>query len=220
MSFYTALTGELITNLHNSYFPLLNARSAKNKATNAVKDLLKSVGLYKIDFSDKEIIEHLKQFDPYMGGLNDFYEQLETQADKKLLVQLMAFRVLKWKIQLPLNNTSYFDLQKKSQALLNTSDSVATKAGGKLYKADLLPSFPVTLYQGASGLLDIFLLEQYKYDKQGTTIGAKKDDFVIDAGGCFGETALYFSNLVGEKGKVFRLNLFQAIWNCFERTCR
>ena len=28
-------------------------------------------------------------------------------------------------------------------------------------------------------------------------------DYVIDAGGCYGDTALYFANEVGAKGKVF-----------------
>ena len=47
-----------------------------------------------------------------------------------------------------------------------------------------------------------FGLKQYEYSKE-YTCKVEPGDYVIDGGACFGDTALYFANEVGPKGKVF-----------------
>jgi FkbM family methyltransferase len=46
----------------------------------------------------------------------------------------------------------------------------------------------------------VFLLDQYGY---GDRVAAEPGDVVFDVGGCWGDTALYFAELVGPAGKVF-----------------
>jgi FkbM family methyltransferase len=48
-----------------------------------------------------------------------------------------------------------------------------------------------------------FIIKQYEYNKNGKVIKAEEGDTVIDAGGCWGDTALFFSNEVGPSGKVY-----------------
>lgn len=48
-----------------------------------------------------------------------------------------------------------------------------------------------------------FILKQYEYRKRTPNIKAEAGDYVIDGGGCWGDTALYFAHEVGEQGKVF-----------------
>jgi len=43
---------------------------------------------------------------------------------------------------------------------------------------------------------------QYFLARDGLDIGARPGDVVLDAGACFGDTAVYFANVVGEAGKV------------------
>ena len=59
---------------------------------------------------------------------------------------------------------------------------------------------------GARALLDKLIIHnQYSYKD----CKIKKDDFVIDAGGCWGDTSLIFSSQAGIKGKVFTFEFFE-----------
>ena len=69
-----------------------------------------------------------------------------------------------------------------------------------LYDLSLINLAPLKLYYSQLGIFADFYLEQYSYKH---IIKANAGDFVIDGGACYGDTALYFSNLVGESGKVF-----------------
>jgi len=48
-----------------------------------------------------------------------------------------------------------------------------------------------------------FILKQYEYGKRTPKIKAQEGNYVIDGGGCWGDTALYFAHEVGESGKVY-----------------
>ena len=48
----------------------------------------------------------------------------------------------------------------------------------------------------------IFLQRQYEFNRGGVVCKADEGDIVIDAGACWGETALYFAGTVGDRGRV------------------
>ena len=48
-----------------------------------------------------------------------------------------------------------------------------------------------------------FISQQYFFDRDGLRIAPSTGDYVIDGGGCFGDTALEFSVAVGDTGRVF-----------------
>jgi FkbM family methyltransferase len=48
-----------------------------------------------------------------------------------------------------------------------------------------------------------FLYRQYYFERGGVKIEPEAGDQVIDAGGCFGDTALGFADAVGERGHVY-----------------
>jgi FkbM family methyltransferase len=48
-----------------------------------------------------------------------------------------------------------------------------------------------------------FLSGQYHFDRGGLKIGVEPGDHVIDAGACFGDTALAFAAIVGKEGFVY-----------------
>ena len=64
----------------------------------------------------------------------------------------------------------------------------------QLYDLDKI-GFPVKLYNNDEIISYIFLLQQYKYGQK-KVIEACEGDVVIDGGGCFGESALYFATKV------------------------
>jgi FkbM family methyltransferase len=56
---------------------------------------------------------------------------------------------------------------------------------------------------GASNVAASFLSGQYYFDRDGIRIGPEPGDYVIDGGGCLGDTALAFAADVGPKGRVY-----------------
>ncbi len=70
---------------------------------------------------------------------------------------------------------------------------------------DLRPlGFPVTLESYMLGVQGTFQLQQYRCPTHAAA-RPKLGDIAIDAGGCFGETALWLANAVGVNGRVVTL---------------
>jgi FkbM family methyltransferase len=62
--------------------------------------------------------------------------------------------------------------------------------------------YPIELFYLPEGVVNTFILKQYEYGKTTPLIKAQPGDFVIDAGGCWGDTALYFAHETGPEGRV------------------
>lgn len=61
----------------------------------------------------------------------------------------------------------------------------------------------ITLHSHSAEVLSVYVLEQYGYRSGGASVGAAPGDIVLDIGGCWGDTALYFASQVGESGRVY-----------------
>jgi FkbM family methyltransferase len=65
----------------------------------------------------------------------------------------------------------------------------------------------LTVETDETSMLDTFVLEQYAYRRGPVTVCAEPGDVVIEGGGGYGDTALYFSSLVGSDGQVVVLEM-------------
>ena len=73
------------------------------------------------------------------------------------------------------------------------------------HRFDLRPiGFPVTLESYMLGIQGTFQLQQYRCPTNATA-RPQRGDIAIDAGGCFGETALWLADAVGADGRVLTL---------------
>ena len=129
---------------------------------------------------------------------------LANPDDRELLIRVLVFRVLgRSKVRHELTRERVLELVETA----NTA-RVATATG------DLgMPDWPADDYDLSrlgvplelsvhlTGIVGTFLLEQYRYAGP-PDVGAEPGDRVIDGGGCWGDTALYFANLVGPEGQV------------------
>jgi FkbM family methyltransferase len=176
----------------------------------SVKQLIKRIiGYDKIqrEKSFNRIVEKsMAYINKYENGLEYFYNNV-GQNSKDLIVEIIAFRLLGFsKIKLATNNRVYW----KSLDLVKT-----LKIGNEYYdpnfmhiilgKFDLNPiGFNIVLFFNEVGIALDYLTEQYAY-KVGDQkiIQANKGDIVLDVGGCWGDTALYFAEKVGDEGKVY-----------------
>lgn len=61
----------------------------------------------------------------------------------------------------------------------------------------------IALHAHSVDIVSVFLLEQYSYRGSHAEVVARPSDVVIDAGGCWGDTALYLAALTGPAGKVY-----------------
>lgn len=118
------------------------------------------------------------------------YSLLTGQRSKDLFVKLLAYRILGSRhVRLPLNDAKYW---KSTQALDKCVEKRQTIGGiPVLGSLDLINFNGIRLHAHRLNILNTFILQQYRYEPAG--IGVSTGDVVIDAGGGWGDTALYFA---------------------------
>jgi len=143
---------------------------------------------------------------PYLKEFENIWDHI-SNLDKELLISLLAYRVLGYKkVKLPLNNLRYLEAIQTSKSLANFEDTYNPHfLHFILKKFNLNPiNFDIKLFFTEKGVAINFIIEQYAYkinDKN--IVVAESGDTVLDCGGCWGDTALYFAHKVGNKGKVY-----------------
>jgi FkbM family methyltransferase len=137
-------------------------------------------------------------------------ELLFKHLDKKsqdIFISVVAYRLMGYKkIKLSRNNNEYWDGLKKVDTLISGNETYDPKFMHFILKKYDLNGIkiPLNLFFSRSGILIDFILEQYALKNDNKyLIAAESDDIVLDIGGCYGDTALYFAHKVGENGKVY-----------------
>jgi FkbM family methyltransferase len=139
-------------------------------------------------------------------GLSSFYELLADEHSKSTVVKLIAYRLLgPRKVKLPLNTASYWAQRQQAGKLIKNRNGIHLNFSSAVLNHLVLESigYPIELFYSPSGGVSTFVLKQYEYNKTTPALKVKPGDYVIDAGGCWGDTALYFAHEVGEEGRVF-----------------
>jgi FkbM family methyltransferase len=145
----------------------------------------------------------LKKYETSLERVND---NLNEQG-KDLIIELIAYRLLGFKkVKLSKNTSSYYKAMALGISLENINDTFDPHFMDLiLKKVDLNPiDCNLKFYFSGPGVATDFILEQYAYKLNGKRlIEVEKGDTVIDAGACWGDTALYFAHKTGETGKVY-----------------
>ena len=210
--------------VHNSY-------GVENFDSNRFGDYVKSsenLNVSSLKQFVKKIIRHnslvltesyLKEIS-YENQLNWLWSNLNTKG-KKILIELIAFRVMGFeKVMLSRNNTEYNLSLKLSNEIIDYNDYIDPGfMHFILYKMDLNSlGMDIKLYFTPAGISIDFILAQYTYrEKNKVLIDAGKDDVVLDVGGCWGDTALFFANKIGKKGKVYSFEFIPNNISIFEK---
>ena len=139
------------------------------------------------------------------GPLNQTYQSLGDAYSRRTLIEVMAYRILgPRQVKLGRNDTAYQRAVASLPALALTEKTVPVALlDGWLNRYDLASSgFPIQAELHPLNVLYTYLLQQYRYDHEGTVIEAGEGDCAIDGGGCWGDTALYLARKVGPQGRV------------------
>lgn len=156
--------------------------------------------------TSQQQIRQLLRIQDSLEELAKFYELLADEYSKSTLVKVLAYRLMGYKkVKLPHNTTSYWSQRKALRSLVQGTSSIRIKFPDmELNHLGLQKlGYPIELYYGDAGVMATFVLKQYEYGKRKPVIKAQEGDYVIDAGGCWGDTALFFAHMVGEQGRVY-----------------
>lgn len=133
------------------------------------------------------------------------YDHLSDDASRSLLVKLIAYRILGYrKVKLPRNNPGYWSDIQSINRYRTADEPVQIKfMDAKLFVHDLKPlGYDFRCHATPPGLACAVVQKQYEYHNGNVHCKAEAGDVVVDAGGCWGETSLYFAHEAGATGAV------------------
>ena len=141
----------------------------------------------------------------FQEHINDFeylYNKLKDQDSKNKLIELIVYRILGFvKVKLSLNNNDFWDCRKISKKYKQSEKIPVDFRDGYLNLFDLKElGFDIKLFFIENGITTDFILQQYNYKD---IVKVEKDDIVVDAGGCWGDTALYFASIGAKQVYTF-----------------
>ena len=158
-------------------------------------------------FIKEKCINYFYWFKNNYKSLEYFYNLLEDKKEKQLYLRMIISKLL----------GNVYTTQQEKEKYIHSRDifdnllidnsikqlqSVTRKL--KFYNLSKL-GYNIKLY-GARALLDKLVIHnQYSYKD----CFVKAGDFVVDAGGCWGDTALIFATKAGKKGKIFTFEFFE-----------
>jgi FkbM family methyltransferase len=167
-------------------------------------------------------------FERIMGKLQYFeylYHVLENEESKELLLKLVAYRILGYrKVKLPVNTPDYWEKLKNLDKLVEANDKIDIQLNYmtlELKKFNLNKiGYPISIYFNNLAIQIDFVLEQYAYSRKNQKkIEVEEGDVVIDGGGCYGDTALYFAHKAGKTGKVHSFEFIPENIAIFRKNC-
>lgn len=211
-NFIKEISAELVRSVNNNYtdnydhnrFGELQPAEKKASLKAKLVKKLNQKGFYN-DFSNKNFARELEEGDFNFSVFAYLYDKLEDETSKKLLIRLIAYRLLgHTKVRMPLSNKDFWETQHLIETHADKSDTISINFMDIiLSKFDLdFLGFPIKLYNSPLGINIIFSIKQYEFHRGGVNIEVAEGDVVLDAGGCYGDTALYFAHKTGKKGKV------------------
>ena len=158
------------------------------------------------EFVKEKCIDYYGWFKNNYNSLEYFYNLLEDETEKQLYLKMIVSKLLGPVYVTEQEKERYIHSRDIFDSLLADNSirqlqSVTRKL--KFYNLSKL-GYDIKVY-GARALLDKLIIhKQYSYKD----CKVENGDFVIDAGGCWGDTSLIFSSIAGNEGKIFTFEFF------------
>jgi FkbM family methyltransferase len=186
----------------------------KQKLKQPIKKLLSQIGLHDpIETSVSLLMSNVERF-------QWVYQRFVDDESRQLLVQVLSFRTLGYRhVKLPMNNAQYWRAVENAERLALNSESIDLGwQGRRAYKMDLSSiGYHIKLFYVPFAIIYVFVLHQYECELSDQVVKVKEGNVVIDAGGCYGDTALYFAHEVGKNGRVYSFEFLPENLAIFEQ---
>ena len=158
-------------------------------------------------FVKESCINYFKWFKNNHKKLEYFYNLLQDTQEKKLYVKMIVSKLLGPVYITEQEKEKYISSRTIFDSLLIDNSIKQLKSATRKLKFYNLTKlgYDIKLY-GARALLDKIVINN-QYSHKNCMI--ENGDFIIDAGGCWGDTSLIFSAKTGNSGKVFTFEFFK-----------
>lgn len=197
------LQSQQVANVDYLRFP----RSIRQRAIEFLLGRLGSVDLIRHSRGTKRMLEQrLEEMEPHLEGLAWLFDRLADDHSRQTLIEVLAYRLL---------GSHHIRISAVHEAFWKAVPVVCQSAvekrkvqpvailDGWLDDFDLTHhGYPVRLRAHRLNVLNTFLLEQYRFHVAGVEVRTQPGDVVVDGGGCWGDTALYFAHKTGASGQV------------------
>lgn len=222
--FIGQLLGEVLRDSH-SYTPgheqrvptLRSGRSGSERlrvfcreyARDLLERALTRAGFSHRHFDPDAAGERLRRILELSTGLEITYERLADEASKRALLDVLKLRVLgahHARLRVTPQEFRRHQLRIEQQLCLERGTFAVSDpyfSPLSLYRISANGYDQISLHAHSVDLVSVFLLGQYSYSRGPTHVSVQPGDVVLDVGGCWGDTALYFASLVGAQGKVY-----------------
>jgi FkbM family methyltransferase len=168
----------------------------------------------------REICKAIDFISPHTTNLEWLYANLADEESRQTLVDTLAYRALGHrKIKLAMNCPEFWATREKAFNLPREGEEINVGfLGWKLRKVSLeCFSYPISIFSNKLANVTTFVHQQYRCETPDGPIECSPGDYVIDAGGCYGDTALYFSHLAGPTGRVASFEFFPQNLTVFRK---
>lgn len=153
---------------------------------------------------------------PDLKGFEVSYNLLNDDYSRELFIKLLTFRLLgATKVALPLADKNIWATMFDDEAPCRRDETIQ-QGNINFYLYDLNPMGHDYKLFAHSTVFEYFL-QEYEYHKNNIDFAAEEGDYVIDGGAFVGDTALYFANVVGKKGKVFSFEFVKDNLDIFNK---
>jgi FkbM family methyltransferase len=138
----------------------------------------------------------------YIDQFEATFDILGDQESRRKYVELLLYRMLgSTKVKLSLNTEEFWAARARTDAYVRPERIPVSFRNGYLELYDLSAAgYDIKLFFVRNGVYVDFILQQYNYQDR---VCVNHGDIVIDAGGCWGDTALYFSARGADKVFVY-----------------
>jgi FkbM family methyltransferase len=150
---------------------------------------------------------HVAYFKFLIKNVEHFFAARQLFTDdvsRALYDQLILFRILgHLHVRLPFNvpqNRAQGDIANAWR--VDEAEEVGHFGNLAIFVTPTSP-YPIRVKCWKENIAATFLQRQYYFTRDDVTIAPAKGDHLIDAGGCFGDTALEFAMTIGDQGHVY-----------------
>ena len=215
-SFKEVLHNKLESSKSNNFTDNYDYRRFGHKndytAKNLLKKFLSYIGIYYSQ-PQRDIKNNIERLDW-------LYRRLDDDESRDILVQVLSYRLLgNIRVKLPLNTSDYWMKLEELDNLAKESETIELGYyGWRVNKMSLQgEGYPLELFARPSGIYTQLILQQYRCQMLDSAIEVEAGDIVMDAGACFGDTALYFAYKSRRDGQVFAWEIMPENLDIFAR---
>ena len=211
-SFLTRLMAGLLADAHDfipgnhddERYPTTAAERRKRAWREKVLSIAARFGWRRRNYNLNTAAERFAKLLSHADGFAHTFTQLHDEASRELMLSLFRYHILgSSHTALPLQNADYWHLRTEGVSRCHRGLSTHKSANWPLNEFEFAGKRgPLRLALHDFGFATTFLVEHYALRRAGVNIAAEPGNVVIDGGGCWGDTALYFADCVGERGRV------------------